>query len=161
MAAIEKLDGIRQVNQSAAATQTLIGFNRLFTYVSVAIIAVLLVVAVFLIANTVNVGISVRREEIAIMKLIGATDAFVRAPFIVEGILLGLIGAAIPLLLLFFSYDRLIGYLLAKFEILGSISKSLPSVYSIFASLLPVGLVLGIGIGLVGSLITVRRHLDV
>lgn len=161
VAAIEKLDGIRQVNQSAAATQTLIGFNRLFTYVSVAIIAVLLVVAVFLIANTVNVGISVRREEIAIMKLIGATDAFVRAPFIVEGILLGLIGAAIPLLLLFFSYDRLIGYLLAKFEILGSISKSLPSVYSIFASLLPVGLVLGIGIGLVGSLITVRRHLDV
>ena len=140
VAAIEKLDGIRQVNQSAAATQTLIGFNRLFTYVSVAIIAVLLVVAVFLIANTVNVGISVRREEIAIMKLIGA---------------------AIPLLILFFSYDRLIGYLLSKFEILGSISKSLPSVYAIFASLLPVGLVLGIGIGLIGSLITVRRHLDV
>ena len=146
VAAIEKLDGIRQVNQSAAATQTLIGFNRLFTYVSVAIIAVLLVVAVFLIANTVNVGISVRREEIAIMKLIGATDSFVRAPFLVEG---------------FFSYDRLIGYLLSKFEILGSISKSLPSVYAIFASLLPVGLVLGIGIGLIGSLITVRRHLDV
>ena len=95
------------------------------------------------------------------MKLIGATDSFVRAPFLVEGILLGLIGAAIPLLILFFSYDRLIGYLLAKFEILGSISKSLPSVYLIFASLLPVGLVLGIGIGLVGSLITVRRHLDV
>ena len=77
VAAIEKLDGIRQVNQSAAATQTLIGFNRLFTYVSVAIIAVLLVVAVFLIANTVNVGISVRREEIAIMKLI-ETDEKVR-----------------------------------------------------------------------------------
>ena len=95
------------------------------------------------------------------MKLIGATDSFVRAPFLVEGILLGLIGAAIPLLILFFSYDRLIGYLLSKFEILGSISKSLPSVYAIFASLLPVGLVLGIGIGLIGSLITVRRHLDV
>ena len=95
------------------------------------------------------------------MKLIGATGSFVRAPFLVEGILLGLIGAAIPLLILFFSYDRLIGYLLSKFEILGSISKSLPSVYAIFASLLPVGLVLGIGIGLIGSLITVRRHLDV
>ena len=95
------------------------------------------------------------------MKLIGATDSFVRAPFLVEGILLGLIGAAIPLLILFFSYDRLIGYLLSKFEILGSISKSLPSVYAIFASLLPVGLVLGIGIGLIGSLITVRRQLDV
>ena len=69
--------------------------------------------------------------------------------------------AGYALLILFFSYDRLIGYLLSKFEILGSISKSLPSVYAIFASLLPVGLVLGIGIGLIGSLITVRRHLDV
>ena len=86
---IEKLKGVRQVNQSAAATKTLISFNRLFMYVSIGLIAILLVVSVFLISNTVNVGISVRRNEIAIMKLIGATDSLVRAPLIVKALLPG------------------------------------------------------------------------
>lgn len=158
---IEKLKGVRQVNQSAAATKTLVSFNRLFMYVSIGIIAILLVVAVFLISNTVNVGISVRRNEIAIMKLIGATDAFVRAPFIVEGLLLGLIGAAIPLVFLYFSYDKLIDAILKRFEILSSIASSLPAVNEIFMSLVPAALGLGLGIGLIGSIITVRRHLDI
>lgn len=158
---IEKLKGVRQVNQSAAATKTLVSFNRLFMYVSIGIIAILLVVAVFLISNTVNVGIAVRRNEIAIMKLIGATDAFVRAPFIVEGLLLGLIGAAIPLVFLYFSYDKLIDAILKRFEILSSIASSLPAVNEIFMSLVPAALGLGLGIGLIGSIITVRRHLDI
>lgn len=161
VAEIEKLKGVRQVNQSAAATKTLVSFNRLFMYVSIGIIAVLLVVAIFLISNTVNMGISVRRNEIAIMKLIGATDAFVRAPFIVEGILLGVIGAAIPLVFLYFTYDKMVDMILSRFEILSSISESLPTVNQVFSSLVPVGLALGLGIGLLGSVITVRRHLDI
>ena len=161
VAEIEKLKGVRQVNQSAAATKTLVSFNRLFMYVSIGIIAVLLVVAIFLISNTVNMVISVRRNEIAIMKLIGATDAFVRAPFIVEGILLGVIGAAIPLVFLYFTYDKMVDMILSRFEILSSISESLPTVNQVFSSLVPVGLALGLGIGLLGSVITVRRHLDI
>ncbi|HUM83790.1 MAG TPA: permease-like cell division protein FtsX [Lachnospiraceae bacterium] len=158
---IKTLDGVRQVNQSSGATSTLISFNSLFTYVSIAIILILLVVAVFLIANTVNVGISVRRNEIAIMKLIGATDSFVRAPFIVEGILLGIIGAAIPLAILYFTYNWLINALLTKFGVLSSMAASLPNVNVVFRVLLPVGLLLGLGIGLLGSAITVRKHLKV
>ncbi len=158
---IKRLEGVRQVNQSAGATKTLISFNSLFTYVAVAIIALLLVVSVFLIANTVNVGISVRRHEIAIMKLIGATDSFVRAPFIVEGLLLGLIGSLIPLGILFVAYDRILGWLLNRFGVLNTISGSLPSVIEVFHVLAPVGVALGLGIGLIGSIITVRRHLRV
>ena len=158
---IKRLEGVRQVNQSAGATKTLISFNSLFTYVAVAIIALLLVVSIFLIANTVNVGISVRRHEIAIMKLIGATDSFVRAPFIVEGLLLGLIGSLIPLGILFVAYDRILGWLLNRFGVLNTISGSLPSVIEVFHVLAPVGIALGLGIGLVGSIITVRRHLRV
>ena len=158
---IKRLEGVRQVNQSAGATKTLISFNSLFTYVAVAIIALLLVVSVFLIANTVNVGISVRRHEIAIMKLIGATDSFVRAPFIVEGLLLGLIGSLIPLGILFVAYDRILGWLLNRFGVLNTISGSLPSVLEVFHVLAPVGVALGLGIGLIGSIITVRRHLRV
>ena len=155
------IDGVREVNQSSEAASTLISFNRLLTYVSIAIIAVLLIIAVFLISNTVAVGISVRKEEISIMKLIGATDSFVRAPFIVEGILLGVIGAAIPLAVLYFSYNWLIDRLLSRFGILSIMSGSLLTVNQVFAYLLPVGIVLGIGIGLVGSIITVKRHLNV
>lgn len=158
---IKRLEGVRQVNQSAGATKTLISFNSLFTYVAVAIIALLLVVSIFLIANTVNVGISVRRHEIAIMKLIGATDSFVRAPFIVEGLLLGLIGSLIPLGILFVAYDRILGWLLNRFGVLNTISGSLPSVIEVFNVLAPVGIALGLGIGLIGSSITVRRHLRV
>lgn len=70
--------------QSAVVANTLTDFNKLIGYVSAGIIIILLGVAVFLISNTITVGISVRREEIGIMKLIGATDYFVRAPFVVE-----------------------------------------------------------------------------
>ena len=95
------------------------------------------------------------------MKLIGATDSFVRTPFIVEGIILGFVGAGIPLLILYFAYDWIMGKLLAKFGILSSISGSLPTMHQVFEYVMPVGLALGVGIGLIGSIITVRRHLDV
>ena len=158
---IKSLDGVREVNQSADAVSKLEGFNRLLTYVSIAIILVLLVISVFLIANTISVGINVRSEEIGIMKLIGATDAFVRAPFIVEGILLGIIGAAIPLALLYLSYDKIMEQLFTRFGILETMAGALPSMEQVFTYIIPVGLVLGIGIGLTGSIITVRKHLNV
>ena len=102
---IKELDGVRQVNQSQKASSTLSTVNRLIATVSVIIIVILLAGSVFLISNTVAVGISVRKEEIGIMKLIGATNTFVRLPFILEGILIGLIGAAIPLTALYFLYN--------------------------------------------------------
>ena len=161
VAYIKSLDGVRKVNQSDEVVKTLSGFNTLLTYVSIAIIAVLLVVAIILISNTVNVGISVRKNEIGIMKLIGATDAFVRSPFIVEGILLGLIGSAIPLVILYFTYNWLLNKIVNKFSVLNSLSSILLGVNEVYRWLIPVALVLGLGIGLAGSIITVRKHLRV
>ena len=157
---LESLDGVRQVNQSETVAKTLTDFNRLIGYVSAGIILILLGVAVFLISNTVTVGISVRREEIAIMKLIGATDFLVRAPFIVEGILIGLIGAAIPLALLYSLYDRIILYISEKFKFIGSMMNFI-STGTLFHTLIPIALVLGVGIGFFGSMITIRKHLKV
>ena len=105
-------------------------------------------------------GITVRREEIAIMKYIGAKDSFVRAPFIFEGVLIGLVGAAIPLAMLYFLYDKAINYVLMKFELLKNILDFLP-VAQVYKTLLPVGLALGIGIGFMGSFFTIRKHLHV
>lgn len=161
VAYIKTLDGVRKVNQSDEVVRTLSGFNTLMTYVSIAIITVLLVVAIILISNTVNVGISVRKNEIGIMKLIGATDSFVRAPFIVEGLMLGLIGSIIPLIILYFTYNWLLNKIVTKFSVLNSLSNILLSVNDVYRYLIPVSLILGIGIGLAGSIITVRKHLRV
>lgn len=157
---IEELDGVREVNQLKGATQTLSSFNTLLTYISVAIILILLCVAVFLISNTVAIGISIRKEEIGIMKLIGATNFFVRAPFLIEGMIIGLIGAIIPLVLLFVMYKKVIEYVLTKFSMLSSVVQFM-SVTQVFEVLTPVALILGMGIGLFGSVITIRKHLRV
>ena len=158
---IRAIDGVRQVNQSSGAATTLKSFNRLFTTLSVAIIAVLLIVSVILISNTINVGIEVRKDEIGIMKLIGATDSFVRAPFVVEGLILGLIGSVIPMVILYFGYNALMTRVLTKFGFLSSMSGVLLGVRQVFVYVGPVSLVLGLGIGLTGAIITVRKHLQV
>ena len=157
---IKGLDGVREVNQLKGATQTLSTFNKLISYVAIAIILILLCVAVFLISNTVSIGISIRKEEIGIMKLIGATNSFVRAPFIIEGVIIGFIGSAIPLVLLFVLYNKVVEYILTKFSMLNSVMTFL-NVYQVFEVLVPVALVLGMGIGLFGSIITIRKHLKV
>lgn len=157
---LESLDGVREVKSSDVAANTLSDFNRLIGYISAGIILILLCVAVFLISNTVTVGIAVRREEIAIMKLIGATDYFVRAPFIVEGILIGLIGSALPLGVLYLMYRNIIVYIGDKFHWLSKIMNFLP-VDTVFSTLVPVGLLLGVGIGFLGSRFTIRKHLKV
>ncbi len=160
VAYIEGLDHVRKVNQSETAVNTLSGFNRLVSYISVAVIIILLIIAIFLISMTVSTGISIRKEEIGIMKLIGATNSFVSAPFLLEGLILGLIGAAIPLIILYIGYNGVITYVMNRFQILTNVMSFLP-VNSVFMFLLPVGLILGLGIGFVGSFITTRRHLHV
>lgn len=156
----EGLEGVRKVNKSDVVAKTLTSVNRLIGYVSVAIIIILLVVSVFLISNTVTMGVTVRHEEIAIMKYIGATDGFVRAPFVIEGIVIGLIGAVIPLILLYFLYGKAVTYVMTRFSLLSNIVEFLP-VTQVYRTLLPVGLALGVGIGFLGSLVTIRKHLRV
>ncbi|MCI9681643.1 MAG: ABC transporter permease [Lachnospiraceae bacterium] len=157
---LESMEGIRRVNKSVEVADILTSFNLLVGYVSIAIIILLLCVSVFLISNTVTIGIAVRKEEIAIMKLIGATNSFVKAPFVVEGILIGVIGGAIPLTILYFLYTKLIGYMSGQFDSLSGLVQFLP-VDMMFRTLLPVGLALGVGIGFFGSFLTIRKHLRV
>ena len=156
----KSLEGVRKVNKSDVVAKTLTSVNKLVGYVSVAIIAILLAVSVFLISNTVTMGITVRREEIAIMKYIGAKDGFVRAPFVIEGLIIGAVGAVIPLVLLYFMYDKAITYIMTKFSLLNNIVDFLP-VANVYRTLLPIGIALGVGIGFVGSFFTIRKHLKV
>ena len=157
---IQSLEHVREVNQSEQAANTLGSFNKLVSYASIIIIAILLLISIFLISNTVSVGISVRKEEIGIMKYIGATDAFVRAPFVLEGMVLGVIGAAIPLVALYFLYNTAVEFILTKFNVLTGVVDFIP-VWQIYQMLLPIGLLLVIGIGFIGSIWTTRKHLRV
>lgn len=156
----ESLEGVRKVNKSDVVAKTLENFNVLLAYGSAIIIGILLIVAVFLISNTVSMGITIRREEIAIMKYIGAKDNFVRAPFIFEGVLIGLLGAIIPLTALYFVYEKTVTAIMSKFSILNTILDFLPT-QEVYKILLPVGLLLGVGIGFIGSHFTIRKHLKV
>ncbi len=157
---LQSLPEVRKVNYSEMTANTLSGLNLLIAYVSMGIIVILLAVSIFLISNTVAIGISVRSEEINIMKYIGATDFFVRAPFVLEGMLIGLIGAAIPLGLIYSLYNYALNYVVNRFMVLSGFLNFL-SVDEVFHFLTPVSLGVGVGIGFLGSISTVRKHLHV
>ncbi len=155
---IETLDGVRQVNAMESVADSLSGINRVVALISVVIIAVLVAVAMFLIHTTVSMGISVRRDEIAIMNLIGATDFFVRFPFMVEGMLLGLCGALIPLGILHLIYARVILYLTGEFQ---SVFQSITFLTEKqeFQYLTPGLIAIGVLIGWLGSSVTSSKQL--
>lgn len=157
---LQSIPEVRKVNYSEMTASTLSGVNLLIAYVSMGIIAILLAVSIFLISNTVAIGISVRKEEINIMKYIGATDFFVRAPFVLEGMLIGFIGAAIPLWIIYTIYNYALNYIVDRFAILSGFLNFL-TVQEVFRFLTPVSLIVGVGIGFMGSIITVRKHLHV
>ncbi len=157
---LESLAGVREVRQSESVANMLADFNRLVGYVSMGIIMILFAVAIFLISNTVSIGITVRKEEIAIMKLIGASDYFVKAPFYVEGIMIGLIGSILPMLIFYSIYEKLIQFVSEKFNFLSNLMTFLP-VNEVFQTLLPAAVALGIGIGFIGSVLTIHKHLKV
>lgn len=157
---LESIEGVREVNRSDLTAKILTGMNSLIGYSAMAIILILLAVSVFLISNTVMIGISMRKEEITIMKYIGATDFFVRAPFVVEGLIIGLVGSVIPLALVYFLYNYVVDFITTNFLILEGLLQFV-TIGEILNYLIPISLTVGAGIGFVGSFTTVRKHLRV
>lgn len=160
VAYLEALPGIRKVNYSNSAAAGLASFNKVLALLFGAIIAILLAVAVFLISNTISVAAEFRKSENKIMRLIGATNFMIRAPFVVEGMLLGLIGAAIPLGAMYVLYEKAVAYVMMRFQMLSGIIQFLP-ILEIFPTMVGVSLALGGGLGFIVSFVTIRRHLRV
>lgn len=157
---LESLEGVRQVNYSNTAVTGFSNFNKILSLISLAIIGVLLAVAMFLINNTISVAAAMRKQESQIMRLIGATNFMIRAPFIVEGVLLGMIGAAAPLTAMFFLYTRSVSYIMERFHILSGIVQFIP-IGELYPVMVSVALALGVGIGFLGSFFTIRKYLRV
>ena len=157
---LKSQDIIRRVNYSSTAAEGITSINKVIGVLSVMIIGVLLAVAIFLISNTISVAAAFRKHENEIMKLIGATNYMIRAPFVVEGVLLGIFGALIPLVAIYYLYRNAVGYVVEKFSILSGLFQFLP-VEQIFPYMAGTALALGVGIGFFVSFFTIRKHLKV
>lgn len=157
---LNSIPQVRKINYSELTASTLSGANLLIAYVSVGIIAVLLAVSVFLIHSTIAMGISARSVEIMLMKYLGATDFFARFPFVVEGVVIGLVGTIIPLAGIYSLYNYALSYVVERFTMLSNFLDFL-TVEEIFHFLAPVSLLVGIGIGFFGSISSARKHLRV
>lgn len=154
------IEGVRKVNYSKTAAEGMNSLNKVIGILSMLIIGVLLAVAIFLISNTISVAAAFRKNENQIMKLIGATNYMIRAPFVVEGVIIGLVGASIPLLAIYFLYRSAVEYVVTKFSILSGLFQFLP-VDAIFPYMAATAMSLGLGIGFFVSFFTIRKHLKV
>ena len=152
--------GIESIRHAQQLTDTLMAIDAIFKIVSVVIIAILAIIYICIIMNTIKLTVFIRKNEIGIMKYVGATDWFIRWPFIVEGVIIGLIGAAIPSVISWLSYDRIVDYFNTHISVLNTL-VSLKSGSEIFIVTIPVALLVGALLGAVGSITSVRKHLRV
>jgi cell division transport system permease protein len=124
------------------------------------IIGVLLAVPVFLISNTISVAAQFRRRENEIMKMIGATNFMIRLPFLVEGVVLGFVGATIPLVGIYFIYEKAVTYVNEHFLSISTLFAPIP-IETIYPSMIAVAMGLGVGVGFVVSFFTIRKSLRI
>lgn len=157
---LNTIAGIRKINYSNDTASGLSTFNKMLGLISAVIIAILLAVAVFLISNTISTAAAFRKDENKIMRLIGATNFMIRAPFVVEGIIIGFAGAAIPLVSVYFLYRSAVEYMIEKFHIISNIIEFIP-IDTIFPYMIAVAVALGVESILFGSFFTIRKHLKV
>ncbi|MCD7991349.1 MAG: ABC transporter permease [Clostridia bacterium] len=157
---LEGMEGVRKVRYSSTAVAGLTSAGKMVGAMSAVIICVLLAVAVFLISNTISVAAAFRRRENEIMRFIGATNYMIRAPFVVEGVLLGALGAAVPLAGMYVLYQRAVIYIGAHYQMLTGMFEPIP-LGNIFPYMAATAGCLGVGIGFFVSYFTIHRHLKV
>lgn len=156
---IEKISGIAKVNAPLEITEGILSVRNVINAISVALIVILLAVSVFIISNTVRLATFARREEIAIMRVVGATKRFIRWPFVIEGFLLGLIGAVIAFFLQWSVYSAMVKQIS---EGLRSITMVQTVAFGeIMAPVLLIFILTGFFVGMGGSVLTIRRFLKV
>ena len=151
---------VRYVRETRDVTYVVEAVNKLVTYISIGLLSILILLALFLISNTIRLAVTLRNEEIGIMRYIGARNMMIRGPFLVEGILIGLIGASIPLVLFYYVYPDVVIQIQKSYAILSDYLIFL-SRDRILQTLIPIALLSGAGIGYLGSRFTVGKYLKV
>ena len=157
---IGQLFGVMRVNEASSVTDGLITLNNFVGIFSFVVMMILGVLSVVIITNTIKLTVNNRRNEIIIMKYVGATDWFIKWPFVIEGILIGVFGAFIPLGIAWISYDGLIDAI-RDTELQMILQMPFRTAVELFPIFAPVVVILGVGIGVLGSISAMRKYLSV
>lgn len=155
---VESLDNVRKVNHSESIAESFDGIKTLLWVISIGLIAILVAVAVFLIRTTISTGINVRREEISIMSIIGATEFFIRAPFVVEGAIIGVLGSILPVGILYLVYGEVVATIKEQFESVFATMNFIDRT-EIMQQFIPLALVFSLGIGIIASRMTAKHQI--
>jgi cell division transport system permease protein len=157
---IMQIHEIQQFRQNEQAIQMIVQLTGSMQLLALILMAMMVAISVFIIANTIKLTVFARRRDINIMKFVGATDWFIRWPFIVEGIVIGIVGALVSFVVMWFGYGKIIDQFDAAFLNMDMFSYILP--VEVLAPIMFVSfLIFGVVIGAAGSIISVRRHLNV
>ncbi|MBR6542023.1 MAG: permease-like cell division protein FtsX, partial [Anaerotignum sp.] len=159
LTALENVDGIDNVRHGQTETELLMKANRIFGIASVIVMLLLGAISVMIIMNTIRISVVNRRIEINIMKYVGATDWFIRWPFIIEGIIIGVVGAIIPLVIGFPVYAQVTSAIFNYLPMITFVQFKLTG--DVFGFLFPFGIIFGIALGGIGSVTSIRKHLRV
>lgn len=154
--ALGKVAGIAKVSARSDISDKIIQVRDVTTVICAVLITILILVSVFIISNTVNLTMFNRREEIAIMKMIGATNGFVQIPFVIEGLLIGIAGASLAMLLQWGVYEYVVASALSSISFIAAVSFA-DTIWYILAMFYGVGIL----VGGAGSAITLRKFLKV
>ena len=157
---INQFENIDHIEIRSQELDALVSVANGVRIISAVVLVLLIFISIFIIANTIKLTVHARRKEISIMKYVGATNNFIRGPFIVEGVIIGLISAMISVLILGLLYNYAAGEIL-KSSITNMVSIGLLSFSEIFPLIITVYLGIGIGIGVIGSIISMKRYLEV
>lgn len=155
-----KYQGIELISHAQQLTETLITIDTAFKFISVVLVAILSIVSIGIIMNTIKLTVYIRKNEINIMKYVGATDWFIRWPFIIEGLIIGIIGAIIPSVICTLGYIKLFNFFNSDYAVLRNIAQLKPA-GDIFTVIIPVAILIGMLIGAIGSISSIRKHLNV
>ena len=158
--AINNLDTVREIQNKRDTIQTLSKVGNTIQIVTFVMFAILILISLFIISNTIKLTVHARRKEISIMKYVGATNGFIRTPFMIEGIIIGIISGVLSILIVGGGYNYIATHL-ADSETWQKLSLDLLSFGDMFGQIVLVYMILGVGIGIVGSSISMRKYLDV
>lgn len=158
--AIAEMDSVKDIRSSNDTINTLLKIANGIRIAIAVVFAGLLVIAITIISNTIKLSVHARRKEISIMKYVGATNSFIRGPFLVEGVIIGIIAACITVVLVTFAYDA-VATQIESSQVLQIMNVSLLQYAEILKLIIIVYAILGIGIGMIGSGLSMRKYLEV
>ncbi len=162
IAELQTFEGVERVRYYQDAVNSLIKISDFVKRLGAAIILILLLISIFIISNTIKITVLNRQREIELMQYIGATNGYVRGPFMIEGIMLGLIGSLVAILIIMLGYNYSIDYLAGRYiALISGMSGYLVGVEMVLNDLIIIFMTIGIGIGILGSLVSLKKFLSI